>query len=324
LTEKRKPMKKFALLISCSCILNLYGQAPKPSPELTQADVVAGAISPFNNYCDGYGNPGSSGLGYISFLKLEIGKVKMDMDPGLEGIVSYDRAETQGAYIGQINMITVSSFNGLNGVIWGYDLAKEEDLANQTKKPLFSKMRKDGKSIPVYSMDSLLDAGLRLRGTNDARRFPPLPGAHVPCATKSETLAGPTSIWCGAALAIAEDRTRDANLFIEDAGHDQKALTEKERDEYLRAFYEKVVDSIIRCGDDSNVKYKEIYIGYKSEWIPKGYVGCSLVCAPYVVLAKNAIPSNKLPKDLLRMTITEWEKSLGLVPAEEKSVNKKP
>jgi histidine decarboxylase len=185
-------------------------------------------------------------------------------------------------------------------------------------------MRKDGKSIPVYSMDSLLDAGLRLCGINDARRFPPLPGAHVPCAVKSETLPGPTSIWCGAALAIAEDRTKDANLFIEDVGHDKKALTEKGREQYLSTFYEKIVESIIKCGDDSNVKYKEIYIGYKSEWIPKGYVGCSLVCAPYVVLAKNVIPDNKQPRDLLYMTITEWEKALNLVSVESKSMKEKP
>lgn len=304
-------MRIWLLLVTGVLLFQLHGQS-EPLPELTLSSVVEGAIAPFDHFCDGYGNPGSSGLGYISFLKLEIGKVRTEMDPGLEGIVSYDRAETEGSYIGQINMSTVSSFNGINGAIWGYDLAKEEDIANGTKTPLFFKKRKDGKLIPIYSMDSLLDAGVRLCGTKEARRFPPLPGAHVPCAAKSETLAGPASIWCGIALAIAEDRTKDANLFIEDVGHDQKVLTKKSREQYLRIFYEKVVESIIKCGDDSNVKYKEIYVGYKSEWIPKGYIGCSLACAAYVVLAKNAIPPEKQPKDLLKMTITEWEQAVGL------------
>ena len=38
-------------------------------------DVVGGAIGPFDDYCDGYGNPGSSGPGYISVVKLSTGMV---------------------------------------------------------------------------------------------------------------------------------------------------------------------------------------------------------------------------------------------------------
>ena len=79
-------------------------------------EVLKGAVGPFDNYCDGYGNAGSSGLGYVSVLKLQTGKVKADMDVVLESIVSYDRAESLGAYVGQINMVAASSFNGLNGI----------------------------------------------------------------------------------------------------------------------------------------------------------------------------------------------------------------
>jgi len=42
---------------------------------LTIEGVVNGAVGPFDSYCDGYGNPGASGLGYISVLTLEIGTV---------------------------------------------------------------------------------------------------------------------------------------------------------------------------------------------------------------------------------------------------------
>ncbi|MDP8263221.1 MAG: histidine decarboxylase, pyruvoyl type [Candidatus Ancaeobacter aquaticus] len=68
----------------------------------------------------------------------------------------------------------------------------------------------------------------------------------------------------------------------------------------------------MRCGDDNNVKYKEIFVGYRTEWIPEGYVGCAIVCTPYVVLAQNAIPKNMKAKNMLDMTITEWEKAVGL------------
>ena len=33
---------------------------------LTLEEIVNGAVGPFDSYCDGYGNPGASGLGYIS------------------------------------------------------------------------------------------------------------------------------------------------------------------------------------------------------------------------------------------------------------------
>ena len=285
----------------------------KDKKNLTLQKVVNGAVGPFDAYCDGYGNPGANGLGYISVLKLQTGKVLKDMDNVLEGIVSYDRAETLGTYVGQINMITASSFNGLNGAVWGYHLAKADSIADGSLKPLFKKKRSDGVEIPVYSVDPLLDAGRRLFGISEARRFPILPGAHVKCAVKSKTVKGPTSIWSAIALAIAEDRQEVSNLFIEDAGDSIPADSEEARKAYLDDLLRNIAESVIRCGDDSNVKYKAIFVGYKTEWIPEGYVGCALTCAPYVVLAKDALPKGG-PEQLLDMTISEWEKALGLPP----------
>lgn len=279
--------------------------------ELTLEQIVNGAVGPFDNYADGYGNPGASGLGYISVLKLETGKVKADMDKVLEGIVSYDRAESNGAYVGQINMVAASSFNGLNGAVWGYDLAKEESIASGTIKPLFTRKRSDGVEIPVYSVQPLLEAGQRLLGTSNERRYPILPGAHVSCAVKSNTITGPNSVWCAIALAFAEDRTKNSNLFIEDAGDSIPADSDEARIVYLEQLLEKIATSIVRCGDDNNVKYKEIFLGYKTEWIPEGHVGCSLTCAPYIVMAKNAIPPSG-PTSMLKMTLPEWEKAVGV------------
>lgn len=48
--------------------------------------------------------------------------------------------------------------------------------------------------------------------------------------------------------------------------------------------------------------------------VPAGYVGCALACAPYVTLAKNAIPKGCLAADLLNMSISEWENKLHLDP----------
>jgi histidine decarboxylase len=278
---------------------------------LSLEERVNGAVGPFDDYCDGYGNVGSSGLGYISVLKLQTGKVKKDMDTVLEGIVSYDRAESLGTYVGQINMVAASSFNGLNGAVWGYHLAKNESIADGSIKPLFTRKRSDGVDIPVYSVEPLLDAGKRLFGTADERRFPILPGAHVNCAVKDKTVSGPTAIWCAIALAIAENPEKDSNLFIEDAGDSIPTDSDEARVAYLDQLMENIATSIVRCGDDSNVKYKEIFLGYKTEWIPEGHVGCALTCAPYVVFAKNAIPDGAPASKMLSMTISEWEKAKG-------------
>lgn len=66
-----------------------------------------------------------------------------------------------------------------------------------------------------------------------------------------------------------------------------------------------IVESVLLCGEDQSVKYKEIFVGFKTEWVPEGYVGCALVCAPYVVLARNAVPER--PSDLLNMSLSQWE-----------------
>ncbi|GBE58061.1 histidine decarboxylase proenzyme precursor [bacterium BMS3Abin01] len=274
-------------------------------------DVVNGAVGPFDEYCDGYGNAGASGLGYVSVLKLQTGKVRADMDKVLEGIVSYDRAETLGAYVGQINMVAASSFCGLNGAVWGYHLARAESIADASIQPLFYRQRGDGVKIPVYSVEPLLDAGRALFGTMGERRFPPLPGAHVNCAVKSHTVKGPTSIWCAIGLAMAEDRQRDSNLFVEDAGDAPHLESDEDRMAYLENLMEHMATSIVLCGDDSSVKYKEIFLGYRTGWIPEGYVGCALTCAPYVVLARNAVPPAGAAA-MLSMKLSEWEAAVRL------------
>lgn len=279
--------------------------------KLNLETVVNGAIGPFDDYCDGYGNPGANGVGYISVLTLSTGVVRKEMDHILNGIVCYDRAEAADAYIGQINMIAASSFNGLNGAVWGYDLAKAEEIADGSQKPLFTKKRYDGFEMPCYSVQPLLDAGERFFGTNENRRFPLIPGAQTICAVKDATVSGPTSIWCAIAIAIAEDQENDSNLFIEDAGQDIPADSEEDRVAYLDKLMGNIAESVALCSEDQLAKYKSIYLGYKTAWVPEGYVGSALTCAPYVVFAKNAIPKDKKPFDITKMTISEWEKSMG-------------
>ncbi|WP_217358761.1 histidine decarboxylase, pyruvoyl type [Thalassococcus sp. S3] len=274
-------------------------------------DVVNNAIGPFPDNCAGYMNPPVQGFGYIAALKLSIGTVVADMDEGLDGIVSYDRAECEDAYIGQINMLTASSFCGLNGAVWGYDLARHDDLASNLIQPKMTLERHDGVVVPIMPLDPLLDAGYRLFGNRDQRRFNPLPGAMVVCANKSRTINPKveTTVWCALAIAIAEDRSTSANLFIEDASD-----TETTGEMPLEDLERNIVLSILRCGRDQGVRYREIFIGSKQLTIPHGTVGCALACAPYVTLPPSAIPAGYTPGDLTDMTLSEWEAQLGLSP----------
>jgi histidine decarboxylase len=102
-------------------------------------------------------------------------------------------------------------------------------------------------------------------------------------------------------------------LFIEDVGEAIPAADEAAREFYLDQLLKKIALSILHCGDNSQVRYKEIFIGYKHAWIEAGYVGCALACVPYLVLAQKAIPPAG-PASLLSLTLPEWEKAVGIQP----------
>lgn len=283
-------------------------------------DLDLTAIGPFADYCDGYGRPGATGLGYVSVLKVETGAVGKTDDALLDGIVAYDRAESNGAYIGQINMGTASSFCGIAGQVWGLDLARSDEISGQ--QPMMTANQGDPAKtpLPVYDATPLLDAGVALFGTADARRFPPAPGAHVICANKSVTAPRPSSggladgqafgVWCMIALSRAVDRSTQADLFIEDAG--LWTLNDDERDlgAFVEEHWKQVVWSIVACGADQNVVYDRTYIGAAYRIMQPGEVGTALTCAPYVVLARNAVPVDGFGA-LGTMSLSEWEAAVG-------------
>jgi histidine decarboxylase len=280
------------------------------------------AISPYERYCDGYGCPGAEGNGYVSVLKVATGTVRKTDDFLLDGIVAYDRAEAIDTYIGQINMETASSFCGISGQVWGYDLAVADDIHNGNHKPIFEDLNQyNGDPLPVYDAQPLIDAGKALFGRDNKRHFPPAPGAHVICANKSVTALRPIEgkllegqaygVWCYIALSIAKDRDNAADLFVEDAG----LWTENSEKEQLEAFLDDhrraIVKSIIICGKNQGVLYDRTYISYAYTIMDPGFIGTALAVAPYITLAKRAIPSEGFTK-LNNMTLSDWVSEMGL------------
>jgi histidine decarboxylase len=263
------------------------------------------------------------------------------MDPGTGGIVSYDRCEKDDAYIGQINMGTASSFCGVNGALWGLHLAVAEDIANGSLQPMWTypgpnyppdEKLPDQGIVPVYPVAPLLDAAERLfgrmdpagDGENDLRRFPPLPGAHVICANKDASdMGGDTGsyFWSAIGIAIASDRETQANLFIEDCGQDTVSQSPEEAEAALQSHLEDVAKSMVLCGQDQDVTYVEVYLGGKFIWTEPHEWGCSLACAPYVVLAQGAVYGLGQPAELTSLTIDQWEQVVGFGPLPPAPVN---
>jgi histidine decarboxylase len=265
-------------------------------------------------------------------MKLSVDAVPMDgLDCGAGGIISYDRCEKDDAYIGQINMLTASSFCGINGALWGYHLAKAPEIMDGTLEPLFTYPGRDYPSeeklpaqgpVPIYPVAPLLDATERLfgrmdpdgDGENDPRRFPPLPGAHVICANKSASRMGPGFFWSIIGIAIAEDRKTQASLFIEDCGVDTQSTSRAQAEDALQTHLLAVAKSMVLCGQNQGVAYVSAFIGGKFIDVKRDEWGCALACAPYVALAQNAVAQLTEPAELTGRTINEWEESLGLEP----------
>ncbi|MBF0273781.1 MAG: histidine decarboxylase, pyruvoyl type [Nitrospinae bacterium] len=288
-------------------------------------DVVNGAVGPFDDYCDGYGNPGASGNGYISVITLSTGVVEQNhaIDKGLTDIIAFDRAEAGyqtkagGSYIGQINMIQASSFCGLNGAIWGYHLADNFSQKNET--PYCEVVGAYGKKIPVYDMQPLIDAGQALFGTRDDKKFPLLPGASVLCAEKSHSVSVPNIsikprlkgkvgfVWCALGLAIAKNRNETANLFMEDTGELDIGLSEGEAIRITGSIPYGMAESIATISRNQKIEYEMIFTAHRWIPVPPGSVGCALVACPYSVLAKNAVPKGEDAASIIDMTLDEWK-----------------
>ncbi len=280
------------------------------------------AISPFDDYCDGYGCPGAQGLGYVAALKVSTGTVAKTDDVLLDKIVVYDKAECADAYIGQINMLTASSFCGLAGQIWGHDLAIHEDIHNNKIQPVLSLEQYNGDLLDVYDAAPLLDAAKNLFGTESSRRFPPLPGAHVICANKGVNSFRPREdrplkagegygVWSCIAISIAKDRDNCADLFIEDAGVWTKNDNEQDLKTFLDDMRKSVVWSITECGQDSHVLFDRTYIGFSYSMMKPGEIGTAITVAPYVTLARKAIPSTGF-YGLNKMQLNEWLAEMNL------------
>jgi histidine decarboxylase len=203
----------------------------------------------------------------------------------LDEILAYDRAEAGSAYAGQVNMITVSSFLGPEGLLWGYDVAKVE-----LPPPEFLTAGDlvEFAGVKVRSGEGLRRAAQVLFGSVTDQRFPFLPGAHVACAGRHRCYAGPTAIYSSIAIGVPEERATSACLFMEDVGQLDWVEDEARHRASRRRLLLDIVRSVVEIGKNQHIRYREIIADVTVSTVAAGEVGCALVAAPYFKLAGRA------------------------------------
>ena len=271
--------------------------------------VLRNIIGKSDQHCEGFGlNSGSNN--YIMGVNIAVAKSLTQFTHEgscvLDQINAFDLAETESAYLGQINMIEVSSFCGINGIIWGYHVARPDNL--YTKYNFVEKVEHKNKVVSVYSAIPLIEALIRLFGTVDNRRFNLLPGSHVPCATKNVKSNKESCIFVAIGVGIPVDSTKVACLMMEDVGLIEDNNISKE--DFGNNFKPKIINnisrSIIQVGINQHIDFKEIFCAAYSININSGEIGCALVACPYFHLAKNTILNNNVEL-LVDLSLNEWE-----------------
>jgi histidine decarboxylase len=275
----------------------------------TPQNIIKNAISDFEEYCDGFGNSNNTQNNYLLGVVLGAASVPLYLNHEgstlLDEINAFDKAEVEDTNIGQINMITVSSFCGISGLIWGLDLVKVPNI--HQKHPLLTQFIKhNGKNIPLYSIQPIIEATRSLFGSVKNKRFPIKPGAHVPCAGKNIKAFGPSRIYSAIAIGIPKNRANAACLIMEDLGRLPISNVQKHVDDQRIVVLNNLARSILTIGENQEVEYESIYLGMRDVFVKDKEVGCALVAAPYFTLAKNAIIDNK-PENLIDISLPLWE-----------------
>ncbi|MFO0608156.1 MAG: histidine decarboxylase, pyruvoyl type [Polyangiales bacterium] len=267
------------------------------SPHAARADESL-ARSRHAAYCEGYF--ATTAPSHFLGVSLTTG-VCEDMFPSpgstkLDETNAFDLAEVARANLGQLNAITVSSFCGPHGLIWGLDVC-----APAAGHRRLGATSRGAQRAEVFDLAGLTAAFAALVGTVEDKRFPFLPGSHLPAAMKSRTAAGPGVVYAGLGLGVPDDRARNACLLMEDVGF---MPGEEDPDAPRERAMECLVQSVLEVGANQRVRYGRVFVGVASARVAPGETGCALVMAPYFLVARDAAPERA---PLAELTLERWE-----------------
>jgi histidine decarboxylase len=219
---------------------------------------------------------------------------------------AFDLAEVAHMNLGQLNLVQVSSFCGPEGLIWGYDVAVPANLRDQQ---LFSTEDADGRPVPVYEAEPLMEAATALFGTVSAPQYPIAPGSHCPAAWKATVVDQPGTVFACLAFGIAHDRQTHACCLMEDTGHLSPALAAENPDWTDRA-RQAAAESVLAVMHNQGGRCREVFVSLATVPVLSGQVGCALLLAPYFRLAQQACPPAGAAA-LKELSLSDWT---ALVP----------
>jgi histidine decarboxylase len=259
-------------------------------------------LSPFDRYCQGAVDSNA----YLVALNVSSAVVHRRFSAEsygtLDETVAFDAAEIARMYLGQLNLVKVSSFCGPGGLIWGYDMVRSPNLKD---KPLFS-VTDGGREIPVYSAAPIMDSARALFGKVDSRRFPIMPGSICRAAWKSTVAKGPSTVYASLAFGIVSDRASSACLLMEDTGE----IRGEPDDKWRRFVLEQSARSVLAVAANQRSSCREIFVAMATAEPGEGEVGCGLLVVPYFTLARDAVPAAGF-EALKEMTTDEWGAAVG-------------
>lgn len=264
--------------------------------------ILQGSINDTDNNCEGaLGNPGNY---YVMGVKFGIGVAKYpylsnEGSKKLDQINAFDLAEVENANLGQINAIRVSSFCGSKGLLWGYDVCRNNIQEHPDSAAIRAK-REDIGDVPILDMARLEEAFLGLVGTVSEPVHPILPGSMVSAAMKETYAEGETVIYSCLSIGIPKDDTVAAKLLMEDVGTMPVDYT----DDHVHTIQANSVVSVLEIGRNQQVEYEAIFTGIHYRKVEKDEVGCALVACPYLTLPRAAAP---LEQDLTELTFQDWQ-----------------
>ncbi|MDP3220403.1 MAG: histidine decarboxylase, pyruvoyl type [Deltaproteobacteria bacterium] len=260
----------------------------------------AALLSRHAEHCEGYF--ASASPSHLLGISLTTGVCRnMFPSPGstkLDETNAFDLAEVARANLGQLNAITVSSFCGPHGLIWGYDACPP--AAGHRR---LGDVARGAQRAEAFDLDGLLGAFAALTGPVGDPRFPFMPGSHVPAAMKSRTASEPGVLYAGLGIGIPEDRARSACLLMEDVGFVPGA---DDPDAHRAAALECLAQAVLEVGTNQRVRYREVFVGTAATVVGPGETGCALAMAPYFLLARDAVPAGGSLHDL---TLEAWEEA---------------
>lgn len=235
----------------------------------TRQAALPGLFGEFEFECSG-----AQSTPYVTVPAISVGRAKMNVPnfpSGLERIAAYDAAEASGPNLGQTNMIRVSSFNSPRGFIWGHDLCstKSEEIKGQF-------------DLPVFSLEPILRAGEMLLGSSANPGLRISPGELLPCAYKDSYYYGTGHGVASIGIAIAKNRERDADLFLEDHRHAKIGFDHSQSEELILEY----IRAVIAVSSAQGTEYDRLYFSYRVADVLPAELTCLLTAIPYIKLPR--------------------------------------